>query len=317
MSDFANTIPDGKLWGPWLFYVNDGDMSDVANRVQQEDSQWPYPWLNDTQYQTRATVKGRLVLSDGRAAAGAAVFLGDENGWETNNQGTYFQYTTYASDDGYFEFENVRTEKDYRLIAWSNGGQVIPDVDGVHNGTMVSMNATTSTKRDGGAVVDLGEVTWDIPQREVWWRIGEFDKKTSGFNGGGLPYQHGRSDITPSNLVYSIGTNKTSDWYFAQSGLGNWSVLFDPVPPEKSNTSATLTLQFAGFTSRSGFNPNDTTVSGLNVSMNYQFVKTIGSDRPSDKSLYRSATIAGAYYTQQLEIPSEMLKSDKFNRLDL
>lgn len=89
-SEFSNEIPVGKMWGPWLLYVNDGDLEDARARSRREDLSWPYKWLNDTDYQNRGSVSGKLILSDGRPAAGAAVFLGDENGWETNNQGTNY-----------------------------------------------------------------------------------------------------------------------------------------------------------------------------------------------------------------------------------
>lgn len=307
MSDYTNDIPQGKMWGPWLFYINDGNQGDATGRSTYEDTQWPYSWVNDTKFQNRGTVKGQLVLSDGRQASGAAVFLGDENGWETDNQGTYYQYTTYANTDGSFEFDNVRLEKNYRLIAWANGG-ALSDVDGVHNGTMVGLN---------GSSIDLGKITWNRPSRDIAWRIGDFDKTTKGFKLGGSPYQHGLSDYTPANLVYSIGTNKTSDWYFAQSAQGNWSVIFDAATAAKANRSATLTLSMAGFTSRSGFNLSDPTVTGLNISMNSVQFASFGPERSSDKSLYRSATTAGAYYQRQFQVPAQLLLSNRFNRLDL
>jgi rhamnogalacturonan endolyase len=304
MSDFINDIPQGKMWGPWLFYINDGNQGDATSRSAYEEKQWPYSWVNDAKYQHRGYVKGQLVLSDGRPASGAAVFLGDEDGSETNNQGSYYQYTTYAQKDGSFTFDHVRLEKNYRLIAWANGGD-LADVDGVHNGTMVGLNGTS---------IDLGKVTWNRPSREIAWRIGDFDKTTKGFKLGGSPYQHGLSDYTPANLIYSIGVNKSSDWYFAQSAQGNWSVLFDPA---QANRSATLTLSMAGFTSRSGFNLSDPTVTGLNISMNSVQFASFGPERPSDKSLYRSATTAGAYYQRQFEVPANLLSSTRFNKLDL
>ena len=175
-SEFSNNIPIGKMWGPWLFYVNNGDLWDAESRSKKENLSWPYRWLDDTDYQNRGSVTGKLILSDGRPATGAAIFLGDENGLETNNQGTFYQYTTYAADDGSFTLKNVRREKSYRLIAWANGG-ALSDVDGVHNGTTVSFNKTCS--------VDLGTVVWSVPNRDIEWQIGDFDRKTLGFKYGG------------------------------------------------------------------------------------------------------------------------------------
>lgn len=301
------------MWGPWLLYINDGNLADASQRAQQENASWPYTWLNDTEYQNRGSVSGTLMLSDGRPAAGAAVFLGDENGYETNNQGQDYQYTVYADENGHFSIANVRTQKGYRLLAWANGGK-IADVDNIFNGTVVSFNGTQK--------VDLGTIQWPIPSREIAFQIGDFDKKTLGFAYGGAPLQHGLSDKSPANLVYTIGVSNTLDWYFAQSAQGNWTVLFDPA--SSRNRSATLTLSFAGYTSQNGYGLGkdsytypEVTPTGLNVSMNQYLVGTISSENATDGALYRSATTAGGYYATRFQIPSEFFLMDKYNRLDL
>lgn len=92
----GNFIPVGKTFGPCLLYINDGDLSDSGSRSYQESAKWSFSWLNDALYQSWESVDGTLKLSDGRLASGVAVFLGDEDGWQTNNQGSYYQYTTYA-----------------------------------------------------------------------------------------------------------------------------------------------------------------------------------------------------------------------------
>ncbi|WRT69453.1 uncharacterized protein IL334_006439 [Kwoniella shivajii] len=315
-SEFGHVIPRGKMWGPWLLYINDGDLENAKARSKQESDAWPYKWLGDTNYQNRGNVNGKLVLSDGRDASGAAVFLGDENGYETNNQGQTYQYTTYADDQGHFTFENVRKEKDYRLIAWSNGGK-ISDVDNIYNETtVITFNNTR------GQTKDLGTIDWIIPKREIEWRIGDFDKKTLGLKYGGVPLEHGLSDKTPANLIYSIGESKTEDWYFAQSAQGNWTVIFDQ--STKTNQTATLTLSFAGYTSQNGYGLGkdsytypEVTPTGLNVSMNQFLVGTISSENATDGALYRSATVAGGYYATRFTVPSEYFLTDKANRLDL
>ena len=303
------------MYGPWLLYINSGDLDDAGSRSAYEDTQWPYWWLNDTNYQNRGSLQGTLVLSDGRPACGAAVFLGDENGWETNNQGSQYQYTTYADENGYFQIDAIRTQKDYRLLAWSNGGS-ISDVSVIHNGTMVSFNDSQS--------VDLGQITWDVPQRDVEWRIGDFDKKALGFKLGGSPLEHGLSDKCPANLVYAIGTNQECDWYFAQSAQGNWTVIFDPASGDHVNRSAVLTLAFAGYTSQNGYGLGrdsytypEIPPTGLNISMNAHYVETVVSENATDGALYRSATTSGGYYASEITIPAEFILTDKPNRLDL
>lgn len=89
----SDTFPVGKVWGPWLWYLvsflydgqgaitddakNDGSLVDASNRAKAETIQYPYSWFNDEAYQSRGIVSGKITLSDGRPAKGAAVFLGD------------------------------------------------------------------------------------------------------------------------------------------------------------------------------------------------------------------------------------------------
>lgn len=307
------------MWGPWLFYVNDGNLHDAEKRSKQETAAWPYSWLKDTDYQKRGTVTGKIVLSDGRPASGAAVFLGDENGWETNNQGTDYQYTTYANSKGVFTFKDVRRQKPYRLLAWANGGD-LADVSGVHNGTMVSFACKHSSGKND--IVNLGTITWKVPQREVGWRIGDFDRKTLGFELGGAPMEHGLSDKCPANLVYVVGISKDKDWCFSQSAQGNWTVIFDKAA--SSDRDAVLSISFAGYTSQNGYGLGrdsydfpEVTPTGLNVSMNQFHVGNIVSENATDGALYRSATTAGGYYAETFTIPGHMFLTDKANRLDL
>lgn len=305
------------MLGPWLLYVNDGSVSDASDQASKEHSSWPYTWTENAAYENRASVNGRLVLSDGRPASGAAVFLGDEDGSETGNQGDRYQYTTYARDDGSFTFPAVRKEKGYRLIAWANGGS-IGDIFQIHNGTMISFNSTGN-----GSNLDLGQITWQLPStQKALFQIGTFDKKTTGFKLSGTtkgPYEHGRSDRAPRNLVFSVGTNKTEDWYFAQTGQGNWTVIFDPVANSSipsSNATATLWLSFAGWSSGGFADPADLgLVRSLNVSMNTNLIG-VGSSS-NDKALYRSATTSGGWQHAEFVIAASNFLSDKPNRLDL
>ncbi|KAI2785489.1 polysaccharide lyase family 4 protein [Daldinia loculata] len=317
-SEFSNLIPLDKMWGPWLFYVNNGDLDDAAAQSKKEDAAWPYPWLQDTKYRQRGTVRGQLVLSDGRPAAGAAIFLGDEDGAETNNQGSNYQYTTYADANGSFVLSHVRREKGYRLLAWANGG-ALADVEGVHNGTAAEFAGTNYSD------INLGTIVWEIPTgRRPAWQIGDFDRKTLGFRLGGAQMEHGLSDACPANLVYAIGSSQEDDWCFAQSAQGNWTVIFPEADPATRERGAILSLSFAGYTSQNGYGLGrdsyafpEVEPTGLNVSMNQQLVGTIASENATDGALYRSATTSGGYYARQFTIPGEMFLSDRANRLDL
>lgn len=37
----VDTFPDGKMWGPWLWYLNDGSKADAEQRAREEFSAWP------------------------------------------------------------------------------------------------------------------------------------------------------------------------------------------------------------------------------------------------------------------------------------
>lgn len=93
------------------------------------------------------------MLSDGRPAAGAAVFLGDSNSaLSTADQGKDYYYTSYADKNGRFTIKDVRTGT-YGLYAWGNGGS-ISDVTTsfVQNDVVVSKSKTTK----------LDSLTWTV-----------------------------------------------------------------------------------------------------------------------------------------------------------
>ncbi|OZJ06064.1 hypothetical protein BZG36_01083 [Bifiguratus adelaidae] len=179
MNSSDNLLLPGKMWGPWLVYLNDGSLDDAAARTRQEYKFWPYPWMDDVKYQSRGSVSGRLVLDTGEPASGAAVFLGQPVNGTTMASGGLYQYTTYADNFGNFKFDAVRTEEIYQLVAWSNGSK-IGHITSVHNGTVVRVTKGHETK--------LGQITWRTQQRRNIFQIGDYDRKALGFKYGGAPY---------------------------------------------------------------------------------------------------------------------------------
>ncbi|EAU30742.1 predicted protein [Aspergillus terreus NIH2624] len=167
-----DVFPDGKIWGPWLWYLNDGSKDDAADRAKKEFSSWPYKWFENEEYHARGSVSGRLVLSDGRPAAGASVFLGDNNPNKTAlDMGTLYYYTGQADSQGRFTFQNVRTG-DYGLQAWSNGGS-LADVS-----TTFLQNDVTIKQ---GKQTRLGKLKWTVSSSKKIFQVGEFDRKSLGF----------------------------------------------------------------------------------------------------------------------------------------
>lgn len=303
--------PVGKVWGPWLWYLvseaittandtyqiidsvpqNDGSIDDVENQRQTENQNWPYSWLNDTAYQSRGELAGTLELSDGRPAAGAAVYLGDtDTSVRPLIQGSNYYYTTYADADGKFSFSDVRTGS-YGLYAWSNGGDIAD----------VYTNFTSSSVAiSKGKTTDLGTLSWTVPGRDQIFQVGDFDKKALGFKNGGPPYQHGVTDESPANLTYTIGSSDVSDWYYAQSLIGTWTVEFILAAADIAAHAdgAQLIVSLAGY-SQSG---------ALDISVNDQLLGSLSKDNlASDPALYRSGKTSGEWRFLQYGIGAGVL----------
>ncbi|QDS73413.1 hypothetical protein FKW77_008307 [Venturia effusa] len=284
--------PVGRLWGPWLWYLNNGSKEDASQRHLQEVKNFPYTWLNNTAYQSRGGLTGTLTLSDGRPAAGASIFLGDTNtSIRPLIQGTNYYYTTQAASDGSFAFSDVRSGE-YGFYAWSNGGEL---ADVYTNLTLTPVTITAGQTRE------LGNLNWELPvNRSPIFQIGDFDKKASEFVNGGLPYAFNITSLSPANLTYTVDTSTPAkDWYYAISALGTWDVVFDISASDIQNhASALLSLSFAGY-SRS---------TAMEININGHLLGTLGKDSlATDPALYRSGRISGEWRFVQYEIAKEML----------
>jgi rhamnogalacturonan endolyase len=289
---------DGKIWGPWLWYLNDGSKEDAAARWKKEEAAWPYKWFDNKPYQSRGKMQGKLVLSDGRPAAGAAVFLGDNNNStiSTLDQGKDYYYTTYADDDGKFSIHDIRTGT-YALYAWGNGG-AIGDVT-----TKFTQNDVTISQ---GKNTNLKDLTWKVTdsQKRIF-QIGDFDRKTDGFRlaDPSKPFEHARISKCPGNLTYTVGSSSTEDWCFGQSAMGTWSINF----PVETATAAKLTVSLAGFSQGTSCDIllNDVKIGNI----------TSGSLLNSQDT-YRGATRAGEWRLLEFGVEEGALKKGK-NRLDV
>lgn len=233
---------------------------------------------------------GTILLSDGRPAAGAAVFLGENHSNKTTlDQGALYNYATYADDAGAFNFTHVRAAT-YALYAWSNGGTL--------------SNITTTLVQNDVAIpaeptVALTTDPWPIPTgRQQIFQIGDLDRKTLGFALGGHAYQHGLVAQAPANLSFTAGTSKPSDWYFGQSALGTWTVDF--AIDAATNRSALLSVALAGFSRGASASIY------LNGAGN-KIANITTDDVPTDPSLYRSATVAGEWHLFEFPVDGALL----------
>ncbi|KAF2087068.1 polysaccharide lyase family 4 protein [Saccharata proteae CBS 121410] len=304
MASSSDAFPDGKVFGPWLWYLNNGSKPDASARHDQEFAAWPYSWFDNDAYQSRASnVSGTIVLSDGRPAAHAAVFLGDNNPNETSlDMGRYYYYTTYADASGHFAFSDVRSGT-YGLQAWpgpssNRSSSILANVTTtlIQNDTVIPATASS---------VDLGTLTWPVPTSHTSiFQIGAFDRTSLGFEHGGAPYQHGLVSSCPANLTYTIGVSSDSDWCFGQSALGSWNVEFTIDDTDTSiglttnMSSALLTVSLASYSkgTSASIYVNDQRVGNLTK-----------GDIASDPSLYRSGTTAGEWHVFEFRFEKEVL----------
>lgn len=284
-----------KSWTTLIGHQNNGSKEDVAQRRLQELKHFPYAWLNDTDYQSRGEITGTLRLSDGRAAAGASVFLGDtDTSIRPLIQGTNYYYTTQAAEDGSFSFPNVRTGN-YGLYAWSNGGEL---ADVYTNTTL-----TPIAVGDGQSTA-LGEIEWQLPGgRTNIFRVGDFDKHATGFVNGGLPYAFNITSLSPANLTFTVGeSNASTGWYYASSALGTWTIEFELEASELqkygNNGTALLSISLAGYSQSQA----------MDIDINGNLLGSLSSDTlTSDPGLYRSSRISGEWRFIQYEIDPEQL----------
>ena len=220
--------------------------------------------------------------------------MGENNSNKTTlDQGALYNYITYADENGAFTFNNVRAGT-YAIYAWSNGGSL-----GNITTTFVQNDIVIPKSTISVPLTDLKP--WTIPQnRTPIFQIGQVDRKTTGFALGGHPYQHALVDQVPANLSFTIGSSKTSDWYFAQSALGTWNINFQVSKPGNTNRSPLLSLALAGYSSGTSasiyLNNAGTKIGNL----------TSGSI-PTDPSLYRSATLVGEWHLYEFAIDGVLL----------
>ena len=278
------SIPSGKLFGPWLVYFNDGSIPDAMAQAAREQAAWPYAWLSNAQYPlARTEVRGTIRLADGRPAQHAIVTLGQPGG-DLYTQGSDYLFSARANAFGEFDIPNVRPGT-YSLYAFADAGRI--------------GNVTDQLEVDGigvaGPSVDLGTLTWSPPRSgRVLWRIGTADRTASEFRLGDLPRQYGLFDQVPADLTYTIDqSTEASDWYYAQTHVGTWTINFDlrRVP----DGTAVLTMPVA----------SASRVPTVQVVVNGTVVSTLSFG--NDQTIYRSGNRSGFYQPEQVSFPSSLL----------
>ena len=281
------TIPDGKIYGPWLVYFNDGSIEDALKQAAREDARWPYRWLSHPQYPLeRSTVTGTLHLADGRPAAGATIILALPGG-DVYSQGTDYIFFDRADLFGRFHIPHVRPGT-YSLYAYATGG-LLGDV-------------TDQYEQDGITVdrpwVDLGRLTWSPPHyRHLLWQIGTANRRATEFKLGNVPRQYGLWNQVPANLTYTVGrSTPANDWYYAQTQVGTWTVNFEL--QETYSGTAHLTIALAGMSR----------TADVTVAINGATAGTYPAFT-NDAAIYRSANQSGYYHLIPITFSASLLQT--------
>lgn len=202
-----------KIYGPYFIYANQGEngaemWTDAKRQAAEEVALWPYPWVANAGYHERATVKGRLTITDGSSPAGAWVLLSHpdpENGWQWEHGPYLFFVRTTA--DGSFVLPNVRP------------GQYALSID--QAGVWGEFRRENVVVTDGAAL-DLGELRFTPESHgKTLWQIGIPDRTSKEFRNGNNFHQWDNlltyRPSFPHDVNYFVGkSDYTKDWNYIQ-----------------------------------------------------------------------------------------------------
>lgn len=280
-----------KLYGPLLIYTNynspaiTGPISNARKMSLSQQAEWPYQWFDNELYpKVRGTVKGHLTVTTGQRNDSVRIVLAQEKGVEPIAQSRGYQFWTRTDEKGDFCIKNVRPGT-YHLYAYATAGDV---TDMLEKDDIVVTEGEQS----------LGDIVWTPTCYDnLLWMIGQNDRRSSEFNCSDDMRQYGEWEKSPESLTYVIGkSNPKTDWYYAQTKKGTWTISFN-LDKTYSGT-ACLTASLAGSTN-----------AGATVA-----VKVNGTSRGTwktgynDAAIYRSAIQSGRHALMQTTFPAYALK---------
>lgn len=293
-------FPEDKIWGPYLWYFNDGSISDANRRLKKEQHNWPYKWFNNKKFSSRGSLKGRLVLSNGAPASNVNLFLGNSD--YTMVQGASYQYTGYTDEEGYFQLNNIRTENKYYLQAYtSEWSSKYTNIGGIIGN--FTYNEEIEVKKDSS--LDLGKIEWKIKDYELIWQIGTYDRTSKGFKNGGVSYRDFQTEEAPAEFEFTIGDDSDAEWYYAKGKPGTWTINF--TLDEVKNKDAELYISLAGYTGNNSYVGGNSTVLRC-LANGFQLDRDeFDTLLTNDKSTYRSSSFAGNWFYSKLTIPKQYI----------
>lgn len=276
-----------KLYGPFFIFTTYSKDPVKSARIQaeKEAKEWPYQWFeNDLYPRERGTVRGHLNVTTGQRCDSVRIVLAQEKGKDPLEMMHGYQFWTLTDQNGDFEIRNVRPDT-YHLFAYAKTGEV-----------------TDMLEQDDIAVAagenDLGTITW-TPKKytEMLWMIGQNDRRSSEFRLSDTIRQYGLWELVPQTLTYTVGeSNEKTDWYYAQTKDGTWTVKFNV--DKRPAGRIYLTASIAGCASEKA---------SIAVKLNGT-VRATWKPGYKDASVYRSAVNSGRHYVYTVDLPSTALK---------
>jgi len=254
------------------------------------DSLYPSP-------DDRSVVTGRVVLSDRRPAANFHVILSTQTSTDVFPiaEPTYFVKT---DEDGRFRLPGIPP-------AWEPG-TTDPGTYTLYvqpaDGSVTDLFATTGVTVHG-RITDLGELTYRPTSHGTFvWQIGRSDRTSGEYALASLsairpmPREYEKPALIPADLTFTVGESwEPTDWYYAQTNRGTWTVRF---PLERTYTgTAYLTVATSmqqGGAPTVAVNGSSSSISGTLPSNN-------------DSTIARQADRSGYPRTAVLSFPASLL----------
>lgn len=275
-----------KMYGPWLVYVNQGTddavIADAREHAKSQKPQWPFKWVNEKLYPLqRGEISGRI---NGRNGEILNVVISPVNG-DPELQTKGYLYHAQTDSNGKFSIAAIRPGN-YSLTVYSQSG--------IEQGNILQKELVVEPNK-----TDLGEIA--LPSKANYlWHIGVADKTAAEYQIADKPRNYEWQTKVPESLDFKIGSNKNSDWFYAQTKFGDWNIHFD----EKDiKSSRRLNLAFAS-ASHSGMTKPSSPRMIVLVNGN----KVADINYPNDKTLYRGALQNGLYHNESIDISKEHLK---------
>lgn len=278
-----------KLYGPFAIcatYATD-PVSYARTQASNAVKEWPFQWFeNDLYPRDRGTVRGHLNVTTGQRNDSVRIILAQEKGKDPITMMHGYQFWTLTDENGDFELKNVRPDT-YHLYAYAKAGDVTD---------MLEQDDITVSAGDN----DLGTITW-TPKKytQLLWMIGHNDRRSSEFHYSDALRQYGLWDSIPANLTYTIGqSNEQTDWYYAQTKNGTWTIKFN-LDERPSSGRVYLTVSVAGCAGT-----GNTITAKVNGTQRGQW-------KPGykDASVYRSAVNSGRHYLYTCDFINTGLKA--------